>query len=62
MIACLNIVHIYKKTSKNERGPSGSFEIDVQEYKISLGIHNGELQCYLTKYDEEGNDEYSSGI
>ncbi|MCG7491902.1 hypothetical protein MHN79_20750 [Vibrio sp. Of14-4] len=51
-----------KRPPTMKEGPSGSFEIDVEDYKISLGIHNGEVtSASLTKYDQEGKYEYSSG-
>ncbi len=51
-----------KRPPKIKEGPSGSFRIDAEDYKISFGIHNGEVtSASLTKYDQEGKYEYSSG-
>ncbi len=43
-------------------GPSGSLKINVDAYRLSLGIHSGEVtSASLTKYGQKGEYEYSSG-
>ncbi|AXN30292.1 hypothetical protein ADU60_00010 [Vibrio coralliilyticus] len=51
-----------RKAPKVNIGPSGSLKINVDAYRLSLGIHSGEVtSASLTKYDQKGEYEYSSG-
>ena len=51
-----------KRAPKVATGPSGAMELKVGSFKLDLSIHDGEItSASLTKYDQEGKYEYSSG-